>query len=348
MVKNNKLDKIWDPPLVSIIILNWNGEKYLRKCTQSVLETNYPLLEIIVSDNGSTDNSVRMIKTNYKNVILIENNANLGFCKGNNIAIRCAKGDIIILLNNDTYVDENWVSEIVKAAENPKVGIIGCKLYFANTNVIQSAGASLHPSGYWNSRAEGAFQEDNGQLNGIKDVDFVSGAALAIKRAVINRIGLLDPNFYSYYEDVDWCYRAKKAGYRVCVANKAVVYHFVSVSWGSKLFKQSYLCERNRLYFIIKHHSGLDLLNSLTFYDIKFMIEKAKEILSAKHSVENDEQKTITINGSSRSIFASMINWFGARLFASLTIPLLTLKLRRSIKQTNRYSAHGVLGDKQI
>jgi len=120
--------------------------------------------------------------------------------------------------------------------------------------------------GYWESI--GAGQTDNGQFNKIEDVDYVSGAALAIKREVIEKIGLLDPEFYAYAEDADLSYRARKAGYRV-VTSDAVVYHYGSLSWDHLPIKKAYLDNRNHIYLIMKHYSPKTLLRYVVEYPIK-------------------------------------------------------------------------------
>ena len=257
-----------DRARVSVIILNWNGGDYLSRCVKSVLETDYPgdLLEVIVIDNGSTDGSAKSVKKMFPQVKLIENKKNLGFCVGNNIGIKHASGDILILLNNDTIVDKNWINEILKVVKDPKIGIVGCRLYFPGTRIIQSLGSKMKFLGYWESI--GAGQEDNGQFNYVSDADYVSGAAMAIKREVIEKTGLLDPEFYAYCEDLDLCYRARRAGYRIVTSN-AVVYHYCSLSWDSFPIKKSYLNNRNKLYFITKHYPRKTLLKYVLEYPIR-------------------------------------------------------------------------------
>lgn len=194
-------------PLVSIVILNWNGELFLSRCVHSVSQTDYPrnLIEVIVVDNGSNDNSAKTVAKTYPQVKLVENKRNLGFCVGNNIGISKASGDLIILLNNDVLVDKAWIKEILRKAKNPKIGIIGCKLYYPGTRIIQSIGFRSKFIGYM--EAVGFGEEDNGQFDDIDGLDYVSGASLAIKKEVIAKIGLLDHKFHAYCEDVDLCFR---------------------------------------------------------------------------------------------------------------------------------------------
>jgi len=278
-------------PRVSVIILNWNGGDYLVRCVDSVMKTDYPndLFEVIIVDNGSTDGSARLVKKMYPQVKLIENERNLGFCVGNNIGIKNSSGDIIILLNNDTIVDKDWIKEILKCAQDPKVGIIGCRLYFPDTKIIQSLGFKMKFLGYWESI--GAGQEDKGQFNEIKYVDYVSGAALAVKKEVLDKIGLLDPIFYAYREDADLCYRARRASYKVVTSN-AIVYHYGSLSWDKLPARKTYLAERNKIYFILKHYLPKKFLRYLLEYPIKtFKVNLRKYVRG-----ETVLQKTTTLN----------------------------------------------------
>jgi GT2 family glycosyltransferase len=274
-----------------VIILNWNGGNYLIKCVNSVMKTDYPsdLLEVIIVDNGSTDGSARLAKKMFPQVKLIENEKNLGFCIGNNIGIKNSSGDIIILLNNDTIVDKDWIKEILKCAQDPEVGIIGCRLYFPGTKIIQSLGFKMKFLGFYESI--GAGQEDTGQFYDVGYVDYVSGAAMAIKREVLNRIGLLDPAFYAYHEDVDLCYRARRAGYKVVTSN-AIVYHYGSLSWNKLPARKIYLAERNKIYFVLKHYSPKKLLRYMFEYPIRsFSINLCKYIRG-----ETVLQKLLTLN----------------------------------------------------
>lgn len=320
---------------VSVIVLNWNQKKLLNNCLESVLNTDYSEMEIIVSDNGSTDGSVKMVKKNFANVVLIENNANLGFCEGNNIAIKRAKGDIIVLLNNDTWVDKNWINEIVNAASDSKVGIVGCKLLFVGTNVIQSLGYRSNLLGHYVNR--GLLEINDGKYDNeeVADVDYVSGAALAIKRLVVDAVGFLDPMFYAYFEDVDWCYRVKELGYKVVVAQKAVVHHCGSVSWNSLSFKKVYLTERNRFLFIFKHYSGLNLLRALTFHEFKSALRLIRDKLSVKDLTVNlvthktGKPRDLKKRSKYYELAKAILDWIGAKSLAYFSIPFILFSLRK-------------------
>ena len=258
-------------PLVSVVILSWNGRKYLENCLESVLKSDYPRFEVIVSDNGSTDGSIELVRRNPR-VILIENNQNLGFSRGNNRAIRAASGDIIILLNQDTYVDPNWIRNIVVPASDPCVGIVGCKLLYPHTNVVQSVGYRVHRSGY--PLPEGAFHHDHGQDYEEVTIDYATGAALAVKRSVLERIGLLDAGYQAYYEETDLCFRARKEGFRIVIAPKAIVYHYGSISHGGSSFRKCYLNEKSRLRYLLKNYTLAEVALGLLVYDLQWDVGK--------------------------------------------------------------------------
>jgi len=261
-------DRINNLPHVSIIILNWNAKSYLKKCMDSILCTDYPkdLFDVLVVDNGSTDNSAEFVKENYPEVNLIRNQNNIGFCKGNNVGINIALGDIIILINNDTIVDRNWIRKILNKFKDPKVGIVGCQLFYPGTRIIQSLGYREKFLGYWENLGEGEEYDERKKV--YENVDYVLGAALAISKEVVQKIGLLDPHF-EYVEDLEWCYRARKAGYEV-VMSDAIVYHFGSVSLKKIPSIRFYLRFTKSLHYLIqKYYPPISLLRYMFEYPIK-------------------------------------------------------------------------------
>lgn len=240
------------PPRVAVVILNWNGHDVLAKCLDSVMRTDYPNLEIVVVDNASTDRSQPLVRDRYPSVRLIENRENLGYVGGNNVGIGSTRSDFVVLLNNDTTVDRAWIRELVKvAATDERIGILGCKVYLMGTRIIQHAGSHLRfVSGSLFTRS---MVEDEGQFDEVADVDYVSGEAIMIKREVFEKAGLLDPDYYAYWEDVDFCCRARRRGYRVIYVPSSVVEHMVSASWDKRPLEAKVLGERNRILFILKN-----------------------------------------------------------------------------------------------
>jgi GT2 family glycosyltransferase len=236
----------------SVIILSWNGMDYLEDCLSSVLTQDYPDFEVIVVDNASTDGSADFVAERYPQVRLIRNRQNLGFAAGNNVGLRAATGDVLVLLNQDTVVQTGWLAALVAAClTDPDIGIVGSKALYPD-------GSIQHAGGYVSERGEGIHygyrQADEGQFDQMQDVDYVSGTALGITRAAFESIDELDEGFVPvYFEDVDWCYRARGAGFRVVYAPEAVLVHKEASSTTELVYDRVYVFERNRLRFVLKH-----------------------------------------------------------------------------------------------
>jgi GT2 family glycosyltransferase/glycosyltransferase involved in cell wall biosynthesis len=239
---------------VSIIIPNYNGQKYLEDCIDSLQQLDFPRenYEIIVVDNASSDNSCDLICSRYPDVILIEAEKNLGFASGCNLGIKNSSGEYIVLLNNDTVVDSNWLKELVAVAARPDVAIVGSKLLFKNSpGEIQNAMSYLTDRG--DGGDMGSHQPDEGQYDTTREVMAVCGASMLIKRTLIEEIGALDEDLFAYYEDMDLCYRTRLYGKKIVFAAKSVAYHVhaaTSVEW-SPFF--TFLVLRNKLLIHVKN-----------------------------------------------------------------------------------------------
>jgi GT2 family glycosyltransferase len=238
----------------SVIVLAWNGIEYLENCLDAVLSQECADSEVIVVDNGSSDDSADFVATHYPQVRLIRNERNLGFSAGNNVGLRAASGDVLVLLNQDTVVQAGWLEALIAAFEPPDVGIAGCKALYPDKS-IQHAGAFVY-----GPRAEtehtGRHEPDDGSFDQSRDADFVTGAALAISRPALERIGLLDEGFSPvYYEDTDWCYTAREAGFRVVyVATARLVHHETPMAQRER-HEHKYALHHGRMRFIFKHWS---------------------------------------------------------------------------------------------
>lgn len=251
-------------PLVSLIVLNWNGRQHLAYCLPSLLATDYSPYEIIVVDNASTDDSVTFVHENFPNVQVIVNERNLGFSAGMNIGLRAARGDIVVLLNNDIYVRPDWLHALIRPiVTNESVGIVGCKLLFPDEQTIQHAGATLtYPTAY--SQHYGYQEMDRGQCDQVREVDYVTGAAMAIARRVLVDVGFLDEGFSPFYfEEADFCRRAKAAGYQVLYVPDAVAIHHEGASLSQVQGVRLYAFHKNRLRFVLKHYTIRQFLNDL-------------------------------------------------------------------------------------
>jgi GT2 family glycosyltransferase len=244
-------------PRVGIIILNWNNAPDTLACLASVGELDYPNFQIIVVDNGSSDDSTGMIASQYPAVDLIRNAGNLGYAEGNNIGIRQALAggaDYVLLLNNDTLVEPGLVSTLIAVAESDeRIGIVAPKVYYAaDRERIWSAGGRIdwRTGQTWRLRAEEVEQApDSAQPS---DVDFGSGCALCIKRQVIERVGLMDARFFIYYEETDWCVRAQRADFRIVYVPAARIWHKVSATMKTDSPSTAYYMSRNVFLFLRK------------------------------------------------------------------------------------------------
>jgi GT2 family glycosyltransferase len=246
-------------PLVSVIILNFNGRDLLCKCLQSVFKTDYPDYEVIVVDNGSTDESCMMVEREFPHVQLIRNHENCGYSKGNNVGILYSIGEFIVLLNNDTVVTPEWLSELVREAERNPECFYQPKILFARSKKINSAGNSIQLYGFAFPRGIGEL--DFGQYDKECEISYSSGACVLASKEFIKKIGLLDDDFYTFYEDVNWGWRALMLGYKSIYVPSAVVYHKWGGTWGSKMFSNKfYLIERSRLATVFRNYSFRTLI----------------------------------------------------------------------------------------
>ena len=240
-----------DPPLVSVIILNYQGIQFIQRCLETVLDSGYPRLEIMVVDNGSTDDSMRIARAYGERVICIENGKNLGFAAGCNVGIRESHGDIVLLLNVDTMVRENWVESLVEQfVADEQVALAGSRLLFLDGSTIQHAGGVVEPNGMCRHRGYG--EKDDGRYKLRCEVDYLTGASLAIRRSALDEVGLLDEGYFFYYDDVDLASEMKKHGYSAVYVPESVVLHFETFGIKKKSFAYYKRFHRGRIRYILK------------------------------------------------------------------------------------------------
>ena len=240
-----------DELTASIIIPVWNGQAHLSDCLNALLAQERPPLEIIAVDNASQDGSAQLIQERYPQVQLIRNPRNLGFSGGCNAGLRAAHGDVLVLLNQDTVVAPAWLQELLRVLEeDPAVGVVGGKAVYPDGR-IQHAGGYVTPRGEAIHYSHG--QTDSGYAGENQDVDYVTGAGLAITRRALDAVGFLDEGFWpGYYEDVDWCFRVRRAGFRVVYAPRAVMVHKEASVTATPDHPGLFQIQRNRLRFVLK------------------------------------------------------------------------------------------------
>jgi GT2 family glycosyltransferase len=241
-------------PLVSVIILNFNGRDLLRKCLQSVFKTEYPNYEVIVVDNGSTDESCVVVEREFPHVQLIRSHENCGYSEGNNIGILNSRGEFMVLLNNDTVVNPEWLSELVPEAERNPEYFYQPKILFVGSDRINSAGNCVQLFGFAFPRGLG--EVDVGQYDGKCEVSYASGACVLASRRLVEDVGFLDEGFFTFYEDVNWGWRALMRGYKTIYVPSAVIYHKWGSSWGRLMSSRKFfLIERSRVASVLRNYS---------------------------------------------------------------------------------------------
>lgn len=235
------------------------AETALKRLTGPSVNKPVPYIEYEreAAQNGGENEKERLIDSR-SSLVLVKNDSNLGFTGGNNVGIRYAvkRGfDYVLLLNNDTVIDKDLLKNMLRSAElRDKVGIIGGKIYYYNRpDIIQSVGSKIDLYRGYHPHI-GNKEVDRGQYDFVNNVDFVSGALMLVKKEVFDTIGLLDERYFLYVEEVDFCYRAVKAGFTVIVEPHATIWHKTGTSSGGELAKTFlYYSFRNRLLFIKKH-----------------------------------------------------------------------------------------------
>jgi GT2 family glycosyltransferase len=250
---------------ISVVVINWNGKCHLEQNLSSVLSQTYSDFEVIVVDNGSTDGSQEYIRNNFPSVRLICLDKNYGFCKGNNEGIKAAHGDYIVLLNNDTVVEPDWLQNLYNAAVSDNdIGICASKmLLYSDKKLLDSAGDGFSICG------AGFKRGHLGAADKYADSEYVfgaSGGAALYKREMLEKIGLLDEDFFAIYEDVDLSFRAQLSGYKCKYVPEAVVYHKIN----STIVKMSdfyvYHGQRNVEYAYFKNMPAKLIWKTLLFH----------------------------------------------------------------------------------
>ena len=240
-------------PLVSIIILNYNAGNLLLNCVDSVFKSTYPNFEVLVVDNISTDNSHVVCKKKFEKIHLIENKENLGYCEGNNVGIRNANGEFVVILNPDTTVEPNWLNHLMSAYNEFGEGLYQPKFFSLNEkHVLQSTGNMLHIFGFGFAKDKGKIDDE--KMESVEKINYASGTCLFTSKIVLDKIGLLDPFLFLYHDDLDLGWRAAHIGINSFYVPKSIIYHAesYSIKWSSKKF---YWLERNRKYCLLTHYS---------------------------------------------------------------------------------------------
>lgn len=256
---------------VTIVIPNWNGWQYLQSCLPAVFAQTYSNFEVLVVDNASTDSSVELVREQFPQVNLIVNDSNLGFARANNVAIRATATPYVATLNNDTQVESNWLSALIRViASDPRVGMGASKiLYLQPPHLIDSAGIGISRAGLaWN---RGNSTQENPMEDKPYEVFGPSAAAALYRRAMLDEVGLFDEAYFAYYEDIDLAWRARLMGWRCLYVPTARVYHVHSATSRQGSPFKRFLLSRNEVWTILKNYPSPDLwlrFPEILFYDL--------------------------------------------------------------------------------
>ncbi len=258
-------------PKVAIVILNFNGVHHLRSFLPSVINTQYENLEIVVADNGSTDNSLEILKNEFGSVTVITNTINEGFAGGYNWALKKVQADYYVLLNSDVAVDANWIDPMVHLMEsNASIGACQPKvLSYSEQNIFEYAGAAggwIDALGYPFSRGRvfDVCEEDKGQYDESKPIFWATGAAMMIRSSLFHQLGGFDASFFAHQEEIDLCWRMQLMGYHLYACPKAKVYH-VGAGTLPRGGRKVYLNFRNNLIMLTKNLPLNELIWKIPF-----------------------------------------------------------------------------------
>lgn len=255
-------------PLVSIVTINYNQLTHTVELLNSLKNVDYPNIEVIVVDNNSKEDPTQTLHSKSPSTLLVKSEVNLGFAGGNNLGLKKAKGDYILLLNNDTEVKPDAISILVKFFETKaKAGICCPLILFHNSGeTIQYAGStSINALTGRNSRI-GFKEKDRGQFKQPYETSFAHGAAMMIKKSVIDQVGPMPELYFLYYEELDWCEKIKNNGYEIYVVPESKIYHKESMSTGKDSTLKTYYLTRNRLLFMRRNTRGIPKLIFILFF----------------------------------------------------------------------------------
>jgi len=272
-----------DFPLVSIIVVNYNGKHFLGECFTSLENLDYPRdkFEVILVDNASTDGSVEYIRERFPLIKILQLDKNYGFCKPNNEGAKIARGEYVVLLNNDTVVTKEWLSELVKgvSADDKVVCCASKMLYCDRKDLINTAGGKITIIG-------GGFYRGYGDKDGAKYdkreyTGFGCGAGVLVKRDFFQGIGGFDEDYFASCEEHDLGWKSWLYGYKVLYVPTAVMYHKESATFGTKSSFQPvkvYFVTRNRLYNIIKNLEAKNVIRAL-FISLGFNLYRSAKYM---------------------------------------------------------------------
>jgi len=306
---------------LSLVIVNFNTKLLLKQCLESIYQNLGNMEhEIFVVDNNSSDQSLLMIKENFPGVLLIENKENFGFAKANNQAIQKARGQYLLLLNSDTIVLPGTLNIMIDFMDtNPEVGVLGAKLvdqdlnlqtscrYFPTLFTVLSQFFGLSAM-FPKSKIFGRYDMGYWDHNQIRNVDCVPATSLLVRKKVVQEVGLLDENYFMYFEDTDWCYRITRAGWKVVFLPNAKVIHLGGASAAESsrgLFYDRTITRElfnSLFYYFRKFHGGFSVLILRIFIPLSLVMRMLKWIFALMFHRINEKEFSYKIRSFSQMI----------------------------------------------
>lgn len=293
---------------VSIIIVNWNTRDALRSCLQSIYRQAGEIsFNVVVIDNASTDGSAEMVKAQFPQVTLIENMENRGFASANNQGITTAKGRYVLLLNSDTIVLNRAIAKMVSFADdNPEAGIVGCRVLNPDKSLqrtcfmFPSILNMLLSSSYLykifpRSRIFARERMTWWDRSDVQEVDVVTGCCMLARREAIEHVGLMDERFFMYGEETDWCYRFKKAGYKVLFTPGAEIIHLGGESSKQATMQTALLRRGSRLLFFKKHKGYVSYASACLLIALFFLLRIPYWLLMVLYPKKKKRSEYLTI-----------------------------------------------------
>jgi GT2 family glycosyltransferase len=284
-------------PLFSVIIPNWNGRQLLGPCLASIAVQTFRAFEVILVDNGSTDGSVAFVRNDYPWVSICELGENLGFAAGVNAGIRLARGNYIVLLNNDTETDSKWLEKLAESiGDCPDIWLFASKLLnFYDRDLVDSAGDAFDLFLGPYKIGENARSSDFGRRTFIFGP---CGGGGCYRRELFDRIGLFDEDFFAYFEDVDLSFRANWCGFRSLLVPDAVIYHKVAATSGDNAINRDrfdIMRRRNYILMLVKNYPATFLLRYLWFILIAHTVNFLQNLLRGRVRVAFQTQYEIAV-----------------------------------------------------
>ena len=348
-MKNNQT------PLVSIIILNYNAGKLLLDCVESILKSDFKNYEIIVVDNNSKDKSHLLCKEKFEEIKLIENSKNFGFCEGNNIGVRNARGEFIIIINPDTTVTPTWINEFLNAQKENGDGIYQPKIIsLEDKKTILSTGNMIHLFGFGFAKDKGNLKTKS--IENVEKITYSSGTCIFTTKKLFEKIGMFDSFLFLYHDDLDLSWRASMQKIDSFYVPTITVFHKESYNfqWSSKKF---YWLERNRKYCILTHYSKetqkkiaselflSDVLIWISYFFKGFLLVKIKAELEIRKNKKKIEEKYLELEKIKLVSDEEMIKKFSDEIWIpkdisnnffnklfNLTLKKLSINARKKLK----------------